>query len=283
MDGGKAKDDTMKISSGERQSVLQRFAEACETDERVVAAFLGGSFAAGTADEHSDLDLYLIATDEAYDDFFAQRQAFMRRLGQPVFLEDFNDFGFDMVWFTFADGVEGELALARESRFDHIHGGPYKVLVDKKGLLDGKTFPLYKLTEEQQRRTLHQLIYWFWDNLSHFITAMHRTQLWTAYGSLDEMQMKCLKLVRLARDFTSEHTAYSNVERIVPEQELLPLKTTCSPLEAEAMLQAACTLVQAYREIAPPLATKHGLTYPVDYDKVISNRLKKLRDAAPKA
>src|SRR5439155_24841530 len=154
----------------EQQAVLRRFVEACEGDERVVAAFLGGSFAAGTADEYSDLDIYAITADEAYDDFFAQRQAFMRRLGEPVFLEDFNDFGFDMLIFTFADGVEGELALARESHFAHIHGGPYEVLVDKKGLLAGAVFPLLAPSEADQRQTLPRLTHWFWEDVSHFIT-----------------------------------------------------------------------------------------------------------------
>lgn len=268
--------DKMKIGSEEQQALLQRFLTACDDDSRVVAAFLGGSFARGKADEWSDLDIYLITTDEAYDDFFAQRQAFMQRLGTPAFLEDFNEFGFDMVLFTFADGVEGELSMARENKFDHIHGGPYKVLVDKKGLLDGKTFPMYKLTETEQRQTLYHVIYWFWEHVSHFVTAMRREQIWTAYGSLDEMRMKCLKLARLGHDFTAEHTAYSNVEQIVPEEELLALKPSCCPLEAGAMLEAARTLVQVYQRIAPPLAARHAITYPADLERVVLGRLSKL-------
>ena len=64
-----------------------------------MGAFLGGSHAAGTADDYSDLDLYLIVDDQNYDTFFAERRAFLGRLGEPVFFEDFSDFGFDMVVF----------------------------------------------------------------------------------------------------------------------------------------------------------------------------------------
>jgi len=67
--------------------------------------------------------------------FFAERAAFMRQLGTPVLLEDFNGFGFDMVLFIFEDGDKGELALAKASHFLHIHGGAYRALVDKRGLL----------------------------------------------------------------------------------------------------------------------------------------------------
>ena len=64
-----------------QREFLDRFVEACQTDERVAAAFLGGSYGSGAADAFSDLDLYLVTTDGAYDDFFAGREAFLGRLG----------------------------------------------------------------------------------------------------------------------------------------------------------------------------------------------------------
>jgi predicted nucleotidyltransferase len=146
------------LITGDIGVTLERFVAACREDTRVVAAFLGGSHAAGTADEYSDLDLYLIVGDQNYDAFFAERRAFLGRLGAPVFFEDFSDFGFDMIVFVFSDGVEGELALGRASGFDHIHGGPFEVLVDKEGILEGRVFPLLQSTQAEQRETLRWLI-----------------------------------------------------------------------------------------------------------------------------
>ena len=48
------------------KTTLDRFVDACQSDARIVAAFLGDSYVTGAADAHSDLDLYLITTDEAY-------------------------------------------------------------------------------------------------------------------------------------------------------------------------------------------------------------------------
>jgi predicted nucleotidyltransferase len=126
---------------GVNGAALDRFMAASREDTRVVAAFLGGSHAAGTADEYSDLDLYLIVGDQNYDTFFAERRAFLGHLGEAVFFEDFSDFGFDMVVFILSGGVEGELALGRASGFDHIHGGPFEILVDKEVILEGHVFP----------------------------------------------------------------------------------------------------------------------------------------------
>ena len=121
----------MQAIEQNRQAVIHRFVAACQADERVVAAFLGGSYARDATDTYSDIDFGLITRDEAYDYFFADRKAFIQLLGEPIFLEVFSDYGFDIVFFTFSDGVECELVLGRESQFNHMHVGPYKVLHDK--------------------------------------------------------------------------------------------------------------------------------------------------------
>ncbi len=149
------------------QVVVNRFVAAGQADERVVAAFLGGSYARGTADAYSDLDLGLITTDEAYQDFFAGREAFLRLLGEPVFLEDFHGDGVDIVFFIFPDGTEAELVLGRESHFNHIHRGPYRILLDKKRILAGAVFHGYEPAQAEQIETLRRLVYWFWHDLSH--------------------------------------------------------------------------------------------------------------------
>ena len=59
------------------QNIVDRFTAACQADERIVAAFLGGSYARNEADQFSDLDLCFITTDEAYEDFLAERESFV--------------------------------------------------------------------------------------------------------------------------------------------------------------------------------------------------------------
>src|SRR6266567_3761858 len=226
------------------QVVMNRFVAACQTDERVVAAFLGGSYARDAADAYSDLDLYLITTDEAYDDFYAKREAFIRRLGEPVFQEDYHGGGADFVFFTFPDGIEVERGLGRESHFTHIHGGPYRVLLDKKGILAGAVFPWYDAAPAEQTETLHRLVSWFWHDLSHhFITTMARGQLWSAYGALEDMRLTCVNLARLRENFQAEAEGYEKVEQALPVEQLAPLQATFCPLERDAMLQAALVLV----------------------------------------
>lgn len=254
--------------------VLDRFVAACQEDERIVAAFLGGSYARGTADQYSDLDLGLITTDEAYEEFLEEYDTFIDLLGETVLLEDFdlpNNF-----FFILADGTEGELAIGCKSHFKHIQLGPYKVLLDKKGLLKKAVFSGELPSEDEQTETLRRLIYWFWHDLSHFITAIGRGQLWWAVGQLEMLRLQCVNLLRLQHDFTVAAEDYEKIEKAITIEQLSPLQATFCPMERDPMLQAALTIVRFYEEQAPSLAEAHGISYPEGLARVMTARLEKL-------
>jgi predicted nucleotidyltransferase len=136
--------------SHNHQVVLNRFIAAGKADARVLAATLYGSYAQGTADAYSDLDIGLITTDAAHGDFIAGHTAFLRLLGRLVFLEDFDHP--NTVFFIFSDGAEGELSLVRESQFNHNHGEPYHALLDKTSILAGAVFPAPSLHRPSRSR-----------------------------------------------------------------------------------------------------------------------------------
>src|SRR5262245_29654251 len=153
--GGVGGRDLPEMQSHSHQVVMNRFVAACQADERVVAATLYGSYARDTADAYSDLDLGLITTDTAYEDFVAGREAFIRLLGEPLLLDDF-DLP-NLVFCIFLDGVEVEPSLGHESQFDPNHGGPYRVLLDKKNLRAGAVFPPHQPAPAEQSATLRRL------------------------------------------------------------------------------------------------------------------------------
>jgi len=133
------------VSADAYRAAMKRFRAAAEANALVIAAFLGGSYAAGHATETSDLDVYVITKREDYEAFWTRRHAFISAWGDPVSLEDVVDFeglGFDMVLFELRNGVHGELAFGHTENFLTIHGGAYEVYVDRQGLLDGVEFPL---------------------------------------------------------------------------------------------------------------------------------------------
>lgn len=176
------------------QPLIDRFTELCASDSRILAAFLGGSHAKGTADAFSDVDLGLIASEEV-GDLAGLRRRIIHRLGDVLFLEDF---GTEVTsFFILDDGTEAELSTGRESDFITIHAGPFRVLHDPKGVLEGVTFPWPNPDPEERRTTLHEVLFWFWHELSHFTVAIGRRQLWWAAGQLEALRGHCVNLVRI--------------------------------------------------------------------------------------
>jgi predicted nucleotidyltransferase len=267
--------------SEQHRRIVDRFVAACRADERVIGAFLGGSYARGAADAYSDLDLYVITDGGTYMDFFAERATFVRQLGEPAFLEDFDEYGFDLMLFIFSDGAEGELALGREGGFQNIHVGPHVVLLDKTGILAGISFPEQHLLPAQQIERIRGLVNWFWHDFSHhFLTPLARGQLWTAVGALEDLRRTCVDLARLAADFTTAAEGYEKVESAIAMERLAALAATFCPPERVALLRAAHAIVGFYREVVPPLAQAHGITYPVALEGVICARLDALDDTS---
>lgn len=252
-----------------QEQVIEAFASVCEEDGRIVAAFVGGSFATGTADAFSDVDLYALVRADAYEGFLAGHREFFEHLGLPVFLEHFDGFGFDMLVFILANGVQGELGIARPDRFLHIHGGPFKSLVDKEGLLEGVVFPWQGPTEEEQRETLRETLHWFWRDVSLYGVAMARRRLWTAAGYLASMRRRCVDLARLQANFGAWADGYEKLEGAVREEVLARLEGAFPVFEAHAMAEAADSLIAFYRRVAPELAGRHGLEYPLVLERVV--------------
>lgn len=265
------------------QEVVTRFMMACQADERIIAAFVGGSYAEGKADKYSDLDLFFISTDQAYETFLLERENFIRLLGEPLFLEDFGkSHGYFVI---FSNGADCEIWFGRENNFHDIHGGAYKVLFDKGGILTGAVFPLHVADEVEQIEILRRQLDWFWHELSHFIKAMARQQLWFAYGQLEVLRQICVNLARLRHDFSDSYGGeepYFKIEQAMPIEQLSVLKTAYCTMEYEPMLQAGHVICNFYRDIAPSLAKAHNLTYQNGLENMLMSQLEELNNVRRK-
>ncbi len=253
----------------DHRTILERFVSLCRADARVAAAFLGGSYAAGTADAHSDLDLYLVTTDEDFAAFIAVKEDFIRQLGAPLFLEDWGTP--HCCFFILADGTEGELWIGQAGRFAHIHGGPFLVLVDKQGLLAHAEFPKHIAERDEQRRFLQRQIMSFWHEVGHFRKALARDEAWFAYGSLEVMRKICANLARLRYNFEDSGVGdepYFKIEQAMPVEQLAALQVTFCPLEITALRTAGLVILQFYRQVATELAAAHGLPYPAELERL---------------
>jgi hypothetical protein len=148
-------------------------------------------------------------------------------------------------------------------------------------ILAGDVFSKHVADQAAQIETLRQQIDWFWHDLSHFIKAMGRRQLWFAAGQLEVLRQICVNLARLRYNFTDAYVGeepYFKVEKFLPIEQLSPLQTTFCAMEYEAMLQAALVICRFYQDVAPNLAKAHSITYQADLERMLISQLDELGD-----
>jgi GNAT superfamily N-acetyltransferase len=74
--------------AAERSALLGCLADALHHDERIVAAWVGGSIGRGEADDLSDIDIHLAVVDERCAELNAQRRAFVAQFGEPLLIQE---------------------------------------------------------------------------------------------------------------------------------------------------------------------------------------------------
>lgn len=263
-----------------QRAFIDRFVKACQADDRVVAAFLGGSTVKGYADAYSDVDLCVITTDSSFEEFYKERETFLRSLGDLVFLEDFDIP--NIAFYIYADDTEGELNFYSEGGLEQIHSGSVRILLDKKNLLKEVEFTEQIPTSSEQVEKLRRQIQGFWHELSHFITAMGRDQIWWAQGQLEALRGICANLARLRHNVLDAGVGdepYFKIEKVMPVEQLSALQETFCPLEKKEIMKASLILVRFYLDVAPPLALLHGIQYSHGLERVMLDRLRRLQDA----
>lgn len=78
----------LQIHTAEREVLLQRLIKQLETDKRVVAAWLYGSFGRNEVDVFSDIDIRVIVADADAQTMNAQRREYATRIGVPLLVQE---------------------------------------------------------------------------------------------------------------------------------------------------------------------------------------------------
>jgi predicted nucleotidyltransferase len=252
----------------ERGHVVERFTEICARDERIVAAFVGGSVARGASDRFSDLDLCVVASDDAFAAVAAERSTIIEALGMPLFCQDWGDE--DPVLFAIlADGTEVELHCIAEGRLEQAQVGPIRPLLDRGGILVGLELPVRPPGRDDLRADCRRILAWFWHDVAHTVAALGRDQLWWAHGQVEALRGSCVNLIRVTQGSRANDEAYWKIEEEISVGPLEPLTTTIVPRERVALARATVELVRFFGVHGREAAQRYDLPYPDELERLL--------------
>ena len=265
----------------ERSLFIQKFERIAREDPRILSAFLGGSLADGTEDDFSDIDIYYILDEQSYSDFPSQMRTRLSEMGPLVFLEQHNNFGFDLILFIFQNGVKGELGLGTTKNLKTLHAGPYKVLVDKKGLLDGFVFPFQSSLEGKDlQEYVEKQLRWYWYWYYVFLSAVARGRLWSAFTQLQQMREYAFKLIVLAHH--PQKIPGQRFERTVPRLVRDELGNASLPqYTRSSMIASADAMTEILKREIKQLLVSSYANYPADLEVTVLNKKHSMLVSSP--
>ncbi len=249
-----------------RSGAVAEFRRVAKEDPRVLAGFLGGSLATGNADRFSDIDVYFIVDPRSYARFRSEVPSLLGKTGPLVFLEEHSNFGFDLVLFIFRNGVNGELGLGTPKNFKTMHAGPFKVLADKKGLLEKAEFPYGKpLAGEALQKQVQKSLAWYWYLYGVFLKSVARGHLWSATANLSEMRKQTWTLLQQAYRVRSVEKSKSRL----PPKLRATLGRTLPNYSRKSFLSSANLLTRILKKELHGLLVSTRVRYPDELEQTI--------------
>jgi predicted nucleotidyltransferase len=254
------------------ECVFARFRD----DIRAVGLVVGGSFARGGADFYSDVDLYVVVRDGAFEEVFAERNSTAEAIGSLLF-----GFAVDPVpggstdhIVVYEGPVKFDFMYLRESELrPHPRWDGCVVLKDT----DGRVRAVVARSEalgppRPSAQDLSELNQKFWTLCWYAFGKIERGELWEALDGLHSI--RTLALVPLL-DWSAErpHEGYRRLEHKTNREQASRLSATVAPMRARALHAALRAEVKLFRELRAAVLDRYGLTLDLAPEEVLESEM----------
>jgi hypothetical protein len=244
--------------------------QVASTYPEIVGVAVAGSFAAGYADELSDVDLRLYVHADAVDAMVERVPDLAAACGRVVALFSAEHVGIPTLTIVLYDDLVhvdfDVLSAARVA--EHNNGLPVIVLWERNGLsaeLPGE----YKADVAADLRWLEDRIWtWSW----YIQTKVLRGELFEALDGLQYVRDQVLfKLLAFHREVRP--SGGRRAEAVVGGHADGFVKTVPVALEKDLVLEALRAEIALYLELAEPLLARHGVDPSIEARKVVLGAL----------
>ena len=251
-----------------QMAMIQRLRALCQTDERVVAATLYGSFTVGEADQYSDIECVLFFDAAAVGR--VDKQAWVNQIA-PTLLFFADDFGhytaiFDNLVrgeFHF-DSVEDLQLVATWQGSAWFPSAESAILVDRTGQLTTAMQPLVGSPPERDTpETVSRLVPNYINLVLFGTNTLRRGELARSLEILGLVHRSLLWMARLV-EHTTDHwpTPSKKLEQDLSPERYARLAACTAALDAAALNRAYRAAWLWGQELAAELCARHWLDYP---------------------
>src|SRR5215212_4970720 len=258
------------------RKLLERAVAHFRDDVRVVGLVAGGSLAHGAADFYSDVDLYIVVKDAAFDRIFAERDAIVEAVGSPLFgfVVDPVPGGSTDHIVIYEGPVKFDFMYLKESDFEPapkwvgcaVFKGATGHVGDIVAHSEGLAPP--QPTTEDLLNLNQKFWIWSW----YVFGKIVRGELWEALDCLHNI--RSLALVPML-DWVAErpHEGYRRLERKTDPEAASRLMVTVAAVEPQALYAALRAEMDLFRSLRAVLFDRYGLTFDPTPEEVLESEM----------
>jgi len=243
-----------------QESFIKALTAAAQTDPRVRAAWLGGSFGKDIADRWSDVDAHLLVDPARIDDFRAGVRPWMESLAPLVLYRLM--FGGEMVNAMTDEGLRVDVWL-HAGKSAEVVEGQTRVLFAEEGALVWKPNPGTVLTPAQAAAELERAIPEFWRCIAMLPVALGRDEkLIGAAGNF--LILLLLTDTLCVQSGIRKDRGVKALNGFLPPdlRRLAEEATTLPALTLENLARFQLRLAQIMHEYGPAICARWQVEYP---------------------
>ncbi len=248
------------------QKYLEALAHKVGSDMRILAVWLEGSFAKGTADRYSDLDIHLLVAEKDKETFQQELESWLSDI-QPLVL--------------FKNTFPGQIITAITTaslRLDvWLHVGDtisleptkVRVLSAAEGRIQFKE--AYKdQTPKDDSPVLKQHLNEFWRVLAILPTVLGREERIAGFMGTTFLVMSLTEVLIIGGKKQRDR-GVKNINAFLPQalREEIETALTMPSLNREGIAKAPLRLAAIMQRCGPDIAKQHGISYPFALEKAV--------------
>jgi predicted nucleotidyltransferase len=270
----------------EHRRILTAAIDHFRTDLRVLGLLLGGSFAAGTPDVYSDIDLYIIVRDDLFDQVLGEKTGAAAAGGRVLtaFVPDHLGPGGDEMYIAVYDGpVKLDLNYERRSSVKPAWKlSARAVLMDRDGSLAETVAASRGLTAPPPSvDALEALHDKFWTWCWYVFGKIARGEVWEARGGLEDIRRLAL-LPLLLWDANKPAEGYRRLESRLKRDVRDRLTATVAGLDAAPLYRALQAAMDVFEELHARLYPRYGLPCDRTAGRAIRSAIERAWSSRPK-
>ena len=260
---GRGTQTTSKV----HQEYLNSFKDKAQSDSRLRAVWLEGSFGKGTADRYSDIDAHLLIDEGRIDDFRADIESWLASI-RPLVLFRLMFQG-KMVNCLTTEGLRVDLWLHAGDAIA-LGGRPIRVLLDREGSIGNEKTQDPDAQTADIADTLERQISEFWRCIAILPTVLGRGELITGFIGVN-VELTPLTHVLMADNDMQRDTGVLHLNPFISPDAKLELEQVLAfdELTQENLARIHLRLARMMQRYGPGAAGRHNAPYPHDLERVV--------------